>query len=104
MSIDMGNFLKKFNMKKIHKTINIALIFTLIGVFWGQEFAYALRPQMIFGDRAQEKNNFNSVYMDNLRPETRQPVIEFIKKLESEIGLEGKFRILIPKLLVKGLP
>jgi HEAT repeat protein len=33
MSIDMGNFLKKFNMKKIHKTINIALIFMLIGMF-----------------------------------------------------------------------
>ena len=40
-------------MKKIHKTINIALIFTLIGVFLGQEFAYsqpnsALRVPSIF--------------------------------------------------------
>lgn len=41
MSTDMRNFLKKFNMRKIYKITNIALIFTIIGVSSGQSLACA---------------------------------------------------------------
>lgn len=44
--MDMSYFLKKFNMRKIHKISNIALIFMLGGVFLCQELAYALRPPL----------------------------------------------------------
>jgi hypothetical protein len=53
MSIDMGNFLKKFNMRKIYKIINIALIFTLIlggGIAYSADISH-LRIPLLFGDK-----------------------------------------------------
>jgi len=41
LSADMRHFLKKFNMRKIYKITDIALIFTIIGVFSGQSLACA---------------------------------------------------------------
>ena len=40
--MDMSYFLKNFNMRNIYKIINIALIFTLIGIFLEQDIVYAL--------------------------------------------------------------
>lgn len=42
----MRRFLKKFNMRKKYKIVNIALIFMLIEVFLWGEFAYGLRVPM----------------------------------------------------------
>jgi hypothetical protein len=53
MSIDMGNFLKKFNMRKIRKIINITLISTLIlggGIAYSAEISN-LRIPLLFGDK-----------------------------------------------------
>jgi len=44
----MDNFLKKFNMRKIYKNINIAVIFMLIGMFMWVDIGYALRPPLLF--------------------------------------------------------
>jgi hypothetical protein len=56
MSIDMGNFLKKFNMRKIYKIINIALIFTLIlggGIAYSADIS-CLRVPFVNSERKQK--------------------------------------------------
>jgi len=47
----MRRFLKKFNMRKIYKNINIVLIFMLGWLFLGTDAAYALRPPLQMGSR-----------------------------------------------------
>lgn len=56
----MDNFLKKFNIRKIYKNINIALISTLIGMFMWVDIGYALRPPLLF-DRENLKASQDTI-------------------------------------------
>lgn len=70
MSMDMNYFLKNFNMKKINKNINIALIFMLIGVFLFSDVSYALRvPVGIGQERMLTLLNHEQGSKNNLKAE-----------------------------------
>jgi DNA mismatch repair ATPase MutS len=70
MSIDTGNFLKKFNMKNINKIINITLIFILIVGGLCSDIAYALRLPLIFNSTERKSSQRDS----NKKEPFREPV------------------------------
>jgi RNA polymerase sigma factor (sigma-70 family) len=85
MSIDMSNFLKKFNMRKIYKIISISLIFTAVLVFSYTRPSYSLRVPSSFqdgsGDFAKRSNEALKDIHGYVPTEERLRQIELVDRL-----------------------